>query len=136
MQFPYSKPSEFAKLHGGLPLLDIELYYGGRSVPVKALVDSGSSMNILPYDLGLVWEKQNFPVDVGGVLPDTEAYGVLVRGKIEGFEAFVPACAWVSKPSRKVRTILGQSNFFQLFRVNFDARAEVFDLIPYDLKSQ
>ncbi|MCP4405579.1 MAG: hypothetical protein GY801_50785 [bacterium] len=116
------------------------MYYGGRSVPVKALVDSGSSMNILPYDLGLalglVWEEQNFPVDVGGVLPDTEAYGVLVRGKIEGFEAFVLACGWVSKPSRKIRTILGQSNFFQLFRVNFDARAEVFDLIPYDLKSQ
>ncbi|QTA85705.1 hypothetical protein [Desulfonema magnum] len=58
-----------------MPFIEIALYHGGHKITVPALVDSGAAMSVLPYDtgleLGLVWEEQTVPVDVGGVLKDT-----------------------------------------------------------------
>jgi hypothetical protein len=65
----------------GLPLIEIALYHGEHKKTVSALVDSGAAMSVLPSDtgLGLAWEKQTVPVDVGGVLKNTPAYGVSRR---------------------------------------------------------
>lgn len=43
-----------------LPNIPINLIYGGRSIFADALLDSGASVNVLPYEmeiqLGAVWE--------------------------------------------------------------------------------
>ncbi len=85
MKYQYTRSSAFPHLRGELPLIEIALYYGGNEITVPALVDSGAAMSVLPYDtgleLGLIWEEQTVPVNVGGVLKDTSAYGVLLRGE-------------------------------------------------------
>ena len=54
MKFPYTPQ--------GLPFVDIMLAYRERSISRSALVDSGSTVNVLPYEdgleLGLSWEEQ------------------------------------------------------------------------------
>ena len=38
---------------GGMPFIDIQLTHNSRQSSVSALVDSGSALNILPFDVGL-----------------------------------------------------------------------------------
>jgi len=117
-----------------LPLIEIALYHGGHEVTVSALVDSGAAMSVLPYDtgleLGLVWEDQTVPVDVGGVLKNTPAYGVLVRGELFTLPPVALVFAWIYRTSDEIRTILGNINFFQHYRITFEAYNDTFEIIP------
>jgi len=130
MKYHYTRSPPFPHLRGGLPLIEIALYHGDHKKTVSALLDSGAAMSVLPYDtgleLGLAWEKQTVPVDVGGVLKNTPAYGVLVRGEI----SHLPPVAWVHRTSDEIRTILGQMNFFQHYRITFEAYNEIFEITP------
>lgn len=129
-RFSYSQPVQGPK--GGLPFVRITLVYGHQMIDVSGLIDSGATVNVLPYDvglqLGLVWEEQDLPLDVVGVLRGSPAYGVLVTGKIEAFPPVRLAFAWTRKASEDVPVILGQVNFFQEFRVSFDGKAQTFEL--------
>ncbi|MEN8216956.1 MAG: retropepsin-like aspartic protease [Pseudomonadota bacterium] len=132
MKYHYTRSPAFPHLRGGLPLIEIALYHGEHKKTVSALVDSGAAMSVLPYDtgleLGLAWEKQTVPVDVGGVLKNTPAYGVLVRGEISHLPPVTLAFAWVHRTSDEIRTILGQMNFFQHYRITFEAYNEIFEI--------
>ncbi|MEZ4525780.1 MAG: hypothetical protein R2941_07665 [Desulfobacterales bacterium] len=70
MKYQYSRSPAFPQLRGGLPLIEISLCNGEHKSMIPALVDSGAAMSVLPYDtgleLGLIWEDQAVPVDVGG----------------------------------------------------------------------
>lgn len=74
--------------------------------------------------MGLAWEKQTVPVDVGGVLKNTP--GVLIRGEISHLPPVT--FAWVHRTSDEIRTILGQMNFFQHYRITFEAYNEIFEI--------
>ncbi|QTA93952.1 hypothetical protein [Desulfonema magnum] len=120
-------------LQGGLPFLPITLTHTTRSAEVSALVDSGSTVNVLPYgigiQLGLIWENQNFPMPhLVGILQDTPAFGVLLTGEIDPFEPVALAFAWVK--SNNVPVILGQVNFFSEFDVYFFGSRKIFDIMP------
>jgi hypothetical protein len=80
--------------------------------------------------LGLVWEAQDFPLEVAGVLRGAPAYGVLLTGEIKPFPAIRLAFAWTKKSSKEIRVILGQANFFQEFKVSFDGKDQTFELAP------
>ncbi len=138
MNYPYTRSSAFPKLLGGLPLVDIALYHEGHEITVPALVDSGATLSILPYDtgleLGLSWEEQTVPVDVGGVLKGIPAYGVLVRGELSPFPPVALVFAWVHHSSEEIRPILGQMNFFQQYKISFEAYNETFDITPREMR--
>ena len=64
-----SQPTKFSYLSrgllqtdGALPYLPLTLQRKQHSISVIALVDSGASVNVLPYSVGLtlgaVWEEQ------------------------------------------------------------------------------
>lgn len=95
-------------------------------------MDSGSAVNVLPYDvgldLGLAWEAQDFALDLVGVLRGSPAYGVLLSGQIGAFPPVRLAFAWTRKTSKEVPVILGRVSFFQEFKVSFDGRARTFEL--------
>jgi hypothetical protein len=106
---------------------------GTRSLEVSALVDSGSTINVLPYtiggQLGLVWEDQEFLLpSLVGVLQDTPAFGVLVKGQISPFAPVTLAFAWTH--SDNVPLLLGQVNFFSMFDVCFFGARGVFEIVP------
>lgn len=131
-RFSYSTAE--AGVKGGLPFVRMTLIHRDQRTQVSALVDSGATVNVLPYEvgvqLGLVWEEQDFPLDVVGVLRGSPAYGVLLSGEVGAFPPVRLAFAWTRKSSEEVPVILGQVNFFQEFRAWFDGRAQIFELTP------
>jgi hypothetical protein len=130
--FSYFAEQSNSAVKANLPFVSVTLTYLEQAVQVSALVDSGSTVNVLPYDvglqLGLVWETQNFPLEVAGVLRGSLAYGVLLTGEIKPFPAMKLAFAWTKKTSTEIRIILGQVNFFQEFKVSFDGKSQTFEL--------
>ena len=129
-RFSYSKA--IPGVAGSLPFVRMALVNRDQMIRVSALVDSGSTVNVLPHDvglqLGLVWEEQDFPLDVVGVLRGSRTYGVLLTGGIEAFPPVRLAFAWTRKTSEEIPVILGQVNFFQEFRVSFDGKTQTFEL--------
>ncbi len=69
MHFKYAPP--LAGAFSGMPLVTTTLSRADQEVTVDALVDSGATISILPYELGaqlgLVWDDwKSYPVYVSG----------------------------------------------------------------------
>lgn len=134
MQFSYIRPVSAPEIYPGVPFVQITLSHSGYALEWAAVVDSGATTSVLPYDLGvqlgLVWEEQTLPVALGGVYRDTQAFSVLLRGEIPGFSAVALGFSWIDKTSDEARLLLGQMNFFQRFKVTFEAYKRTFDISP------
>jgi hypothetical protein len=128
-RFPYTSHPTFPV---GIPSITIQLRHETTTIPVSAIVDSGASLNILPYDIGLAlnldWHKQTYPLELEGMLRGVRAYGVLLQAEIAPFPPCRLAFAWLEKPSQQVRVLLGQVNFFQEFDVHFYGSQRWFEL--------
>ncbi|GAP99026.1 hypothetical protein [Leptolyngbya sp. NIES-2104] len=72
-----------------LPYLPITLSYRNQSLRGTGLLDSGSSVNVLPYEMGLelgaVWERQTLAVPLGGNLSRFEARALVLSATVEQF---------------------------------------------------
>lgn len=86
-----------------------------------ALLDTGASVNVLPYEIGLqlgaVWEEQTVPIALSGNLANNQARGVVLSGKVANFTPILLAFAWTQ--SNDAPLILGHMNFFAEFNVCF-----------------
>ena len=115
-----------------LPYLPIALSYGDRSVEVTALLDTGASVNVLPYEVGLqlgaVWEEQTVMMPLSGNLGTSEARGLIIYGAVASFLPILLAFAW--SESNDLPVILGHMNFFAEFNVCFYRPELVFELCP------
>jgi len=73
-----------------VPSIPITLSHAGSSVPANALLDSGSTVNLLPYDIGLQlgasWEEQTVRLPLAGNLATVEARGLFVYVQIGNLE--------------------------------------------------
>jgi len=131
-RFSYTPSPMFPELHSGLPCMPITLLHGEQTLRVSALIDSGASISVLPYDvgrqLGLIWEKQTYPLDLTILFQGASTYGVVVMGKIDPFSPVPLAFAWTER--NDVRLILGQLNFFQQFDVHFYGSQNMFEITP------
>lgn len=92
-----------------LAYLPVILSNESSSLTVSGLLDTGSTVNVLPYtiglQLGLTWEEQNTPVQLTGSLARLPARGVIVIGKVGSFLPVELAFAWTQ--SKEVPVILG-----------------------------
>ena len=115
-----------------LPLLPFGLAYRGLSTQALGLLDTGASVNVLPYsigiELGAVWEEQTESVFLGGNLATVEARGLLVSGTVGNFNAVRLVFAWAKTDA--VPLLLGRMNFFLGFNVCFYRSQLVFDVSP------
>ena len=115
-----------------MPVLPITLSYQKRSLMVEGLVDSGSTVNVLPYDiglqLGLDWETQRVPVPLRGNLQNAPACGVVLTGQVNPFPELPLVFVWTQTPRPQSRLLLGQMNFFQHFDVWFSGTQQTFVL--------
>lgn len=130
-RYSYTQHSQFPV---GIPIINIRLSHNTTTITVPAVVDSGAALNILPYDIGLSlnldWDKQTYPLDLGGILAGTQAYAILLQAKLGSFPPCRLAFAWIRQPSTEVRVLLGQVNFFQEFAIHFYGYQNVFEIAP------
>ncbi len=70
-----------------MPYLPITLTNENLTVKVMGLLDTGASVNVLPYEIGLelgaVWEEQTVPIQLSGNLSRESARGLVLSGKME-----------------------------------------------------
>lgn len=119
-----------------MPYLPLTLTNGNRSLEVMALLDTGSSVNVLPYDIGIqlgaVWEEQTVPIELSGNLASNEARGIVLSATVAQFSPVLLAFAWTQ--SNDVPVILGQMNFFAEFNVCFYRHELAFEVRPRENK--
>lgn len=115
-----------------VPSLPLTLTYGQSSIAVSGLLDTGASVNVLPYsvgrDLGAIWEEQNFSVQLAGNLATVEAKGLVVSAQIGDFQPVTLVFAW--SQTDDVPILLGRMNFFLEFDVCFYRSRSLFELRP------
>ena len=105
-----------------MPLLPLEMQMGsGEAISVHGLPDSGATVNVLPYTLGLrlgaVWEAQTTRVSLAGNLAAQEARALLLHVRVAEFPPVSLVFAWTRADN--IPLLLGQVNFFQEFDVCF-----------------
>ena len=131
-QYPFSEMDPASGASSRLPYLPITLGLNQKDVLVSGLLDSGATVNVLPYDVGLqlgaIWEQQATPVQLTGNLAAIEARVIVVSATIGKFAPVRLAFAWTR--SNAVPVILGQVNFFLEFEVCFFRSRSIFELKP------
>jgi hypothetical protein len=115
-----------------MPYLPLALSLDSRSLNTEGLLDTGASVNVLPYELGLqlglIWEDETLSVLLAGNLARFEARAVVVNAQISSFPTVDLAFAWTQSPN--VPLILGQANFFFEFDVCFFRARSEFEVRP------
>jgi hypothetical protein len=101
-------------------------------VEVNGLLDTGASVNVMPYDIGIRlganWQQQTTKIKLGGNLAKSEARALVVTAAIDQFTPVRLAFAWTK--AKSVPLILGQVNFFMEFDVCFFRARAVFEIQP------
>jgi hypothetical protein len=118
---------------GGLDLmpdLPIALRHLANAVSGVGLVDSGASISVLPYSLGIQlgfdWNAQKAAITLGGTLAGVAARGIVVEAVVGQLSPVRLALAWAQ--SDQVPFLLGQFNFFEVFDVLFSRSRKTFEL--------
>lgn len=72
LKFPYLKDLSDKTLFEAMPYLPLTLELSGNTKEVDGLLDTGSTVNVLPYKIGLeigaIWENQRIPLTLVGNL--------------------------------------------------------------------
>jgi hypothetical protein len=115
-----------------MPYLPLTLSLDGQSLNTEGLLDTGASVNVLPYELGtqlgLIWENEKLSVVLAGNLARFEARAVVVNAQVSSFSRVSLAFAWTR--ATHVPLILGQANFFFEFEVCFFRARSEFEIRP------
>ncbi len=131
-RFSFVERTNSAGLSSTMPYLPITLSFQGNSVEALALLDTGASVNVLPYELGLqlgaIWEEQTVPIQLGGNLVQAESRGLVISSTVAEFPSILLAFAWTQ--AREIPLILGHMNFFAEFDVCFYRADLAFELRP------
>ena len=132
VRFAYTDPAASRAEGNLLAYLPITLSHETHMLAVVGLLDTGSTVNVLPYplglQLGLVWEQQPTRVHLTGSLARLPARGVIVSGQVASFPPVELAFAWTQ--ATDVPMILGQVNFFMEFDVCFFRSQAAFEVTP------
>jgi hypothetical protein len=131
-RFSYQQINQRIGEAGYLPFLPITLVNAHNSLTVSGLLDSGATVNVLPYNLGrqlgLEWEQQTISMNLTGNLANYESRAALLTGKINDFPPVNLAFAWTK--AENISLILGQVNFFIEFDVCFYRSQLLFEITP------
>ncbi|MBD2254040.1 hypothetical protein [Nostoc parmelioides] len=132
MRFKYSTLSPTQNEFDSLPRIPLVLRRDDQSVETIGLVDSGATVNVLPYELGLqlgfAWEDRQAIIQLAGNLSNQTAIPLSASTEIADFPAVKLVFVWVRSPN--VPLILGQTNFFLEFDVCFYRSQLEFEVKP------
>ena len=130
VRFPFTNAKSRQTAVGQLAYLPITLSHEMYSMPVSGLLDTGSTVNVMPYSVGLklgfVWEQQTTLVRLTGNLANDVAKAVVVSGQIASLPPTALVFAWTQ--AEEIPVILGQMNFFTEFDVCFFGSQAAFEI--------
>jgi len=131
-RFSFTEIDKSLGAASSLPYLPLTLNYQDTSLSVSGLLDTGATVNVLPYDigrqLGAVWDQQATSVHLTGNLARFEARVLIVSATVGKFVPVRLAFAWTQ--ANNVPLILGQVNFFLEFDVCFFRSQKIFEVKP------
>ena len=131
-RFPFVAADGHLVEAGFLPQLPITLAYQDHSVSASGLLDTGATVNVMPYQIGLelgaIWEEGAASLRLSGNLAQYEARPVVVAAAVGRFSPVRLAFAWTQTDD--VPLILGQVNFFMEFDVCFYRSQRYFEIHP------
>jgi hypothetical protein len=132
MRFRYSTTHAFQRVSDALPRVEIDLDANSQTTRVLGLVDSGSTINVMPYqvglDLGYVWDDRKATIGMSGSLAAMRAVPVSADGALGDFDVVKLIFAWVR--SDEIPLIFGQTNFFVEYEVHFYRAQYEFEVFP------
>jgi hypothetical protein len=132
MRFRYSTTDPTQSELDSLPRLPFVLRYGKQVINAVGLVDSGATVNVLPYRLGIqlgaVWDDRKATIRLAGNLGNVAAQPLFPMAEISGFPPVRLAFAW--SRSDDMPLILGQMNFFMEFDICFYRSQLEFEVKP------
>jgi hypothetical protein len=132
MRFRYSTIDPAQHESDSLPWLPLVLRVGTRAVAAVGLVDSGATVNVLPFELGVelgaVWDDRKAILRVSGSLGRQPAMPIFALAEIDGLPGVRLAFAWIKQSG--VPLILGQTNFFMEFDACFYRSQLEFEIRP------
>lgn len=113
-----------------MPYASLRLERQGQTKQVFGLLDTGSTVCVLPYriglELGAVWEEQTIPLELKGNLANFEARALLLTAYVGELAPVNLAFAWTK--SEDAPLVLGQTNFFIEFDVCFYGSQNEFEV--------
>ncbi len=131
MVFKYSTRNSTQNELDSLPRIPLVLTNSSRSLNAMGLVDSGATINVLPYTLGLdlggTWDDRKANLQLAGNLSNWPAMPFVAMAMIDDLPPVKLVFGWVR--SDNVPLILGQTNFFVEFRVCFDRAKFEFEVL-------
>lgn len=132
VRFPYTQRNASNESTGYAPLLSLLLEKDGRAQTITGLLDTGASVNVLPYSvgvaLGLVFENEKVSVSLSGNLNTVPTRIVLVTATVASFAPVRLAFAWAKTDN--VPLLLGQVNFLAEFDICFYRSQLAFEIAP------
>jgi hypothetical protein len=130
-RFPYVERDPALGTASLAPMLPIQLV-GRQSIEASGLLDSGATINVLPYglssQLGFDWDRENRSVQLSGNLAAVDARVIVVQAVVGRFPPVRLAFAWAKLDS--IPPILGQVNFFLEFDICFFRSRSSFEVRP------
>lgn len=131
-QYPFVEMDPALGMASRMPYLPLTLTLGQQSIPVSGLLDTGATINVMPYSvgvqLGAIWDHQTISVQLSGYLAGIEARALVVTAIVGKFSSVRLAFAWAR--TDEIPIILGQVNFFMEFDVCFYRSRLVFEVKP------
>lgn len=135
MRFQYSTISPAQNEFDSLPRLPLLLRREDRAIEAIGLVDSGATVNVLPYETGLelggIWDERKAIIQLAGNLSNQPAIPFAANVQIGEFPSVQLVFAWVQRPNMPL--ILGQTSFFLEFDICFYRSKMEFEVKPKSL---
>ncbi len=120
-----------------LPLLPLTLSGQGKTQETHGLLDTGATVNVLPFSLGealgAVWNERAANLHLSGNLAQYPARPLVLLAAVGQFAPVRLAFAWTQ--AENVPLLLGQVNFFMEYDVCFYRARHVFEVQPKKLLS-
>lgn len=121
MRYSYRTLNSQQDKSDSMPRLPLTLRTNTRRVETIGLVDSGATVNVMPYTLGIalgaVWNDKDAIIPLAGNLSKQPAAPLSAIIEIGGLEPVKLVFAWTK--ATNVPLILGQTNFFVEFDICF-----------------
>ena len=130
MRFDYTLSDPSQNESDSLPRLTMHLKCDQQEIEVTGLVDSGATVNVLPYEIGIqlgeIWDDRKPGIRLAGNLGNFAAIPLVATAKISDFRPVRLVFAWVRT---EAPLILGQTNFFMEFDACFYRSALQFEIM-------